>query len=268
MDRKKLFAMYAPIVRRFLRPVKPVRLSGDAYDAWFTNAPAQGLAASPSTEGAVADAAGPAAGAPLCSTCGGKGEIDETLGGGPTSDPHAKCPDCDGKGGHTYSACGEGCCLQGEMCETCEGKGTVRKATEVIAGAIKPGDLVMVRSNSSDDGWHCRKVHARTDSGIWTVNERRAKLEKDNSENDEIYWGMFRLPTDAERAQFAPAQADGWVPHESSPCPLKLGQRFQAKTKDGEIGVIVTCTQATIESSGWVGGPDADYEIVAYRVLP
>lgn len=31
-----------------------------------------------------------------CETCGGTGEIDETLGGESFSDPHAKCPDCDG----------------------------------------------------------------------------------------------------------------------------------------------------------------------------
>jgi hypothetical protein len=29
-----------------------------------------------------------------CSTCGGTGEIDETLGGIPTSNRHAPCPDC------------------------------------------------------------------------------------------------------------------------------------------------------------------------------
>lgn len=29
-----------------------------------------------------------------CETCGGTGEIDETLGGISTSDPHAPCPDC------------------------------------------------------------------------------------------------------------------------------------------------------------------------------
>lgn len=32
--------------------------------------------------------------APDCGTCGGTGEIDETLGGEPTSDQHAPCPDC------------------------------------------------------------------------------------------------------------------------------------------------------------------------------
>ncbi len=29
-----------------------------------------------------------------CSACAGTGEIDETLGGISTSDPHAPCPDC------------------------------------------------------------------------------------------------------------------------------------------------------------------------------
>lgn len=34
-----------------------------------------------------------------CDTCEGSGEIDETLGSiAPYGDPHAKCPDCDGKG--------------------------------------------------------------------------------------------------------------------------------------------------------------------------
>jgi hypothetical protein len=32
-----------------------------------------------------------------CSTCGGTGEIDETLGGVPTSNPHSPCPDCTSK---------------------------------------------------------------------------------------------------------------------------------------------------------------------------
>jgi hypothetical protein len=32
-----------------------------------------------------------------CSTCGGTGEVDETLGGIHTSDPHAPCPDCSPK---------------------------------------------------------------------------------------------------------------------------------------------------------------------------
>lgn len=31
---------------------------------------------------------------PECETCGDTGEIDETLGGIPTSNPHAPCPDC------------------------------------------------------------------------------------------------------------------------------------------------------------------------------
>jgi hypothetical protein len=31
-----------------------------------------------------------------CETCGGTGEIDETLGGISTSNPHAPCPDCAG----------------------------------------------------------------------------------------------------------------------------------------------------------------------------
>lgn len=31
-----------------------------------------------------------------CSTCGGSGEIDETLGGEWNSNQHAPCPDCDG----------------------------------------------------------------------------------------------------------------------------------------------------------------------------
>lgn len=29
-----------------------------------------------------------------CETCGGSGEIDETLGGIAPSNPHASCPDC------------------------------------------------------------------------------------------------------------------------------------------------------------------------------
>jgi hypothetical protein len=33
-----------------------------------------------------------------CQTCNGTGEIDETLGGEPFSNPHATCPDCNGRG--------------------------------------------------------------------------------------------------------------------------------------------------------------------------
>lgn len=33
-----------------------------------------------------------------CDTCEGSGEIDETLGGEYFSNPHAKCPDCEGNG--------------------------------------------------------------------------------------------------------------------------------------------------------------------------
>lgn len=33
----------------------------------------------------------------VCSTCGGTGEIDETLGGISTSSPNTPCPDCRGK---------------------------------------------------------------------------------------------------------------------------------------------------------------------------
>jgi len=33
-----------------------------------------------------------------CDTCEGSGEIDETLGGEYFNNPHAKCPDCEGKG--------------------------------------------------------------------------------------------------------------------------------------------------------------------------
>ncbi len=29
-----------------------------------------------------------------CETCRDTGEVDETLGGEPTSNPHAPCPDC------------------------------------------------------------------------------------------------------------------------------------------------------------------------------
>lgn len=32
-----------------------------------------------------------------CDTCHDTGEIDETLGGEPFSNPHTVCPDCDGK---------------------------------------------------------------------------------------------------------------------------------------------------------------------------
>jgi hypothetical protein len=58
---------------------------GDAYNGWDTD-----LSWEDAVKREIDDFIA------ACTTCGGTGEIDETLGGIATSNPHAPCPDCAG----------------------------------------------------------------------------------------------------------------------------------------------------------------------------
>lgn len=66
----------------------------------------------------------PALAPPVCETCNGEGEIDETLGGISTSDPHAECPDCKGSGTVTQMTNeGPDSYHYETDCRTCDGTG-------------------------------------------------------------------------------------------------------------------------------------------------